>query len=292
MTFTKPKPRVPVNHHKRHGQHHKKSDHYIKAYWPYLPVFAVLGLGLILNGLIGRVHHDVLGYSTNISSQILLAETNGERLSHSASALNLNAQLTAAAQDKANDMAKRNYWSHVTPDGKQPWSFVETNGYQYQAAGENLAYGFGSSDQVMTAWMHSPEHRANVLNPNYQDVGFATADIPDYQGTGPQTVIVAMYGEPVGAINVTDTQPAAVLGTQTASVSRLSLLSTISWVPLAIAAVCGAAIALFFVRHAYAWHKVLVRGEEFFMAHPLFDVVLMSAAVFTLLLTHAAGAIL
>jgi uncharacterized protein YkwD len=292
MTLTKLKPsHVPRNHPKRMGRHHKHSDHYVKAYWPYLPVFAVLGLGLLLNSVIGRSHHSVLGYATSISSQVLLAETNGERLSYHAEALNLNAQLTAAAQAKANDMAQRNYWSHVTPDGKQPWAFVNASGYHYQAAGENLAYGFGTSDQVMTAWMHSPEHRANILNPNYQDVGFATANIANYQGTGPATIIVAMYGEPVGAIPVSTATP-SVLGTQTATVSRFSLLSTATWVPLMLAAVVGAAIMLFFVRHTLAWHKVLVRGERFAMTHPFLDVFLMSTAVVALVLAHSAGSIL
>jgi uncharacterized protein YkwD len=292
MTLTKLKPsHVPRNHPKRQGRHHRQSQHYAKAYWPYLPVFAVLGLGILLNSVVSRSHHNVLGYATSISNQVLLAETNGERLSHHAEALNLNAQLTAAAQAKANDMAQRNYWSHVTPDGKQPWAFVDASGYHYQAAGENLAYGFGTSDQVMTAWMHSTEHRANVLNPNYQDVGFATANVADYQGTGPATVIVALYGEPVGAIPVSAAAP-SVLGTRTANVSRFSLLSTATWVPLLIAAVVGAAITLFFVRHALAWRKVLVHGEQFAMAHPFLDVFLMSAAVLALVLAHSAGSIL
>jgi len=297
MTLTKQKRPVqrPANHPKRNGQHHRQSQHYAKAYWPYLPVFAVLGLGLVLNSWITHMHHSVLGYSTNISSQVLLAETNGQRLSNHESALQLNAQLSAAAQAKANDMATRDYWSHVTPDGKQPWSFVDTAGYKYEAAGENLAYGFGSSDQVMTAWMHSPKHRANILNGVYQDVGFATANVADYQGTGPETVVVAMYGEPLGMINPstgTTASTPVVLGTQIQNVSRLSLLSAASWVPLALAALCGAALALFFARHAFAWHKVLVRGERFFVAHPFFDVFLMSAAVFAFLLSHVAGTIL
>jgi hypothetical protein len=183
----------------------------------------------------------------------------------------------------------------VTPDGKQPWSFVDTAGYQYEAAGENLAYGFGTSDQVMAAWMHSTEHRANILNANYQDVGFATANVTNYRGTGPETVIVAMYGEPVGMINPatgTTASTPVVLGTQVQSVSRLSLLSTSTWVSLSLAALCGAALTLFFVRHAFAWHKVLVRGEQFFVAHPFLDVFLMSATVLALLLSHAAGTIL
>jgi len=296
MTLTKPKRvRRPANHHKRTGQHHDQGHHYAKAYWPYLPVFAVLGLGVVLNSWVGHMHHDVLGYSTSISPQVLLAETNGERTSNHQSALQLSAQLTAAAQAKANDMAKRDYWSHVTPDGKQPWSFIDTSGYQYEAAGENLAYGFGTSDQVMTAWMHSPTHRANILNAVYQDVGFATVNVEDYQGTGPQTIVVAEYGEPLGVINQSTgntTSTPVVLGTQVQHVSRLSLLSTTSWLPLAAAAACGAALMLFFVRHAFAWHKVLVRSEEFLLAHPFFDIFLMSVAVLSLLLSHAAGTIL
>ncbi len=237
------------------------------------------------------MHHSVLGYATGISSQVLLAETNGERLSNHAPALNVNAQLAAAAQAKANDMAARGYWSHVTPDGKQPWSFVEGSGYQYKAAGENLAYGFGTSDQVMTAWMHSSEHRDNILNANYQDVGFATANVADYQGNGPETIVVAMYGEPEGAIDVAPASP-AVLGTVTASVSRLSLFSTLPWVSMALAAICGAAITLFALRHAFAWRKALAHSEEFFVSHPFFDVFLMSSAAVTLILFHAAGSIL
>jgi len=296
MTLTKPpQPRRPVNHRKRTGQHHKQSGHYAKPYWPYLPIFAVLSVGILFNSLLNHAHHNVLGYATGISPQILLAETNGDRTSQHKPALQMNVALTAAAQAKANDMAKRNYWSHVTPDGKQPWSFIKSAGYQYEAAGENLAYGFGSSDQVMTAWMHSPEHRANILDGDYQDVGFATANVANYQGTGPETIVVAMYGEPAGMINAktgNTTSAPVVLGAHTKAVSRLSLLSTASWLPIALAALCGAALTLFFIRHALAWHKVLVRGEQFLIHHPFFDVFLMSATVLAFLLSPIAGAIL
>jgi len=298
MTLTKNRrpTRVSPNQRKRTGQHHNHSRHYVKTYWPYLPVFAVLGLGILLNSFIGRQHHSVLGYATDVSAQVLLQETNGERTTHHEAALQLNPQLTAAAQAKAKDMATRNYWAHVTPDGKQPWDFVTAAGYQYEAAGENLAYGFGSSAQIMDAWMHSAEHRANILDGNYQDVGFAVVNVPDYQGTGPETLVVAEYGEPVGMINqatnaATPSAP-VVLGTEAQNVSRLQLITTSATVEMAIAALCGAAIMLFFVRHAFAWHKVLVRGEDFFIGHPFFDVFLMASAVLTFLLSHAAGTIL
>lgn len=297
MTLAKQKPRRPTaNHRKRTGQHHKQGQHYIKAYWPYLPIFAVLGLGIVLNGWIGKAHHNVLGYATNVSSQVLLDDTNTQRASQNEPALRLNPQLTAAAQAKANDMAARGYWSHVTPDGKQPWSFIDNAGYQYQAAGENLAYGFGTSNDVVNAWMHSAEHRANILKAAYQDVGFATANAPSYQGQGAETIVVALYGEPAGAITtsapVTSSPQAVDLSNQAQSVSRLDLATNATWIQLALAALCGAAIVLFFARHAFAWHKVLVRGEKFALSHPFFDTFLIAAAVFVFLLSHAAGTIL
>ena len=80
--------------------------------------------------------------------------------------------------------------------------------------------------------------------------------------------------------------------TRTCTATPYQSVSSTTWIPLALAAVCGAAIALFFVRHALAWRKVLVRGEQFLVKHPFFDVFLMSAAVLAFLLSHAAGNIL
>jgi len=297
MTLTKQKThRLSANQRKRLGQHHNQSGrHYVKTYWPYLPVFAVLLAGLVLNHWVGHQNHSVLGYATDVSPTVLLAETNGDRVTDHEPALQINSALTAAAQAKANDMAKRDYWSHVTPNGVQPWAFMTAAGYKYEAAGENLAYGFSTSDQVMTAWMNSPDHRANILDTNYQDVGFATANTPNYRGTGPETIVVAMYGEPVGMINTSTnsyTSKQVPLGTVAEPVSYLQLAANYQWVELAAAAVAGSAITLFFIRHALAWRRVLVKGEHFVIEHPFFDVVLMSALVIVLVYTHSAGVVL
>lgn len=297
MTLTKQKTRrLSSNQQKRLGQHHNQQHrHYAKTYWPYIPVFAVLLIGILYNNSLSNQHHSVLGYSTDISPQVLLAETNDYRSSNHEAALGLDTKLTAAAQAKANSMVKENYWSHVTPSGEQPWSFITAAGYQYEAAGENLAYGFATSSQVMTAWMNSIDHRANILDADYQDVGFATASSPDYQGNGPETVIVAEYAEPVGMINQdtgTYTSAPVLLGTTAQPVSRLQLVNSDQWVELAMAAIAGAAIALFFVRHALAWRRVLVRGEQFVLSHPLLDVVLMAAVVMVFVYAHTAGVVL
>jgi hypothetical protein len=193
------------------GRHHKRNDHYMKAYWPYLPLALVVAVGIFANSLLGMQQRGVLGYATDVSAGVLLSETNNQRTTNSLGGLALNSVLNQAAQAKANDMAARDYWSHNTPDGNTPWTFFTAAGYQYQTAGENLAYGFDTSASTVTAWMNSPGHRANILNNTYKEVGFGIANSANYQGTGPETIVVAMYASPaaVAAAPAPASTPAA-----------------------------------------------------------------------------------
>lgn len=152
---------------------------------------------------------EVLAYATNTSRASLLTATNRERASYGAGALSIHSSLNTAAQNKANDMSARNYWSHQTPEGQDPWIFITNTGYQYLMAGENLAYGFDSSDLTVTGWMNSPSHKANLINNNYTEVGFGMANSANYQNTGPQTIVVAMYAKPQAGnpTSVTEPQP-------------------------------------------------------------------------------------
>jgi uncharacterized protein YkwD len=137
----------------------------------------------------------VLGYATNISVGDVFAITNQERASNSVSALALSSQLNAAATAKANHMFTHNYWAHVAPDGTTPWSLMYSAGYNYSAAGENLAKNFNTSAGVVNGWMNSATHRANMLNGAFTEVGFAVVD-----GTllgSETTLVVAMYGSRV-----------------------------------------------------------------------------------------------
>jgi Cysteine-rich secretory protein family len=93
-------------------------------------------------------------------------------------------------------MVARNYWSHNTPDGSPPWVFITAVNYEYQKAGENLAYGFDSSNTTITGWMNSPTHKANLLDTAFKEVGFGVANSESYQSNGQQTIIVAMYASP------------------------------------------------------------------------------------------------
>jgi len=129
----------------------------------------------------------VLGVSADISSEQLLSLTNKERQNVGLGSLVLSDKLTQAASAKADDMFEYDYWAHNSPSGKTPWAFITAAGYNYTYAGENLARGFTTADSVISAWMASPDHRANMLSANYQDVGFAVRE-----GTlkGEETVLV------------------------------------------------------------------------------------------------------
>ncbi len=200
MTLTKTKPHRPtVRGQKRVAMHHKHDKRYIKAYWPYLPMVALLVLGLSFSSWLSHAHRSVLGYATDVSVQNIVDETNVQRAGNGEGALGTNAPLNQAAQAKANDMAARDYWSHNTPDGQTPWTFMTAAGYQYKTAGENLAYGFTTAAAMLDGWMNSPGHRANILNTTYTEMGVGIVNIPNYQNSGPQTLVVAMYGSPLTA---------------------------------------------------------------------------------------------
>jgi|GEM_PF-4427035 len=132
--------------------------------------------------------------SSAISVQDFLAETNTDRIANGLAPLQLNVQLVNAAQAKAHDMIINHYWDHFRPsDHKAPWDFITEAGYTYHYAGENLARGFKTAHGVTTAWMASPAHRANLLSPNFKDVGFATIMGTDDQGN-PALYTVQLFG--------------------------------------------------------------------------------------------------
>jgi len=118
--------------------------------------------------------------------------TNIERTKAGLPALAKNPLLDQAAQLKAADMVAVHYWTHVSPTGIQPWDWFKQVGYQYRYAGENLAKDYYSSGGVVTGWMNSPGHRANILKPQYTEVG--TAVICGNVTGEDTTLVVSEYG--------------------------------------------------------------------------------------------------
>ena len=89
--------------------------------------------------------------------------SNKERINNGSLALKLNSKLTNAAKEKAKHMISNNYWAHIAPDGTTPWTFIESSNYDYYKAGENLAKGFDTSNNLVIGWMNSPTHRKTCL---------------------------------------------------------------------------------------------------------------------------------
>lgn len=119
---------------------------------------------------------------------------NRQRIAHGLAPLEVNVRLEAAADDRIADMLDKRYFSHVSPDGVQPWNRVDQRGYAYQRVGENLALGYRSADSVVDGWMRSPAHRANVLGARFREVGVAASQASPTDGYRGPTV-VAIYGE-------------------------------------------------------------------------------------------------
>lgn len=115
--------------------------------------------------------------STELSAleDYILQQTNAERAKVGAKALSMDPTLRPLARSRSQDMAVRNYFDHVTPDGKKVFDMLRELGYSYSTAGENIAmntYPVSTSAQAaFKAWMNSSGHKANILATKYGRIG-------------------------------------------------------------------------------------------------------------------------
>ena len=119
--------------------------------------------------------------SGGVTTQVVTL-TNAERAKAGCGPLTVNATLTAVAQAHSQDMATNNYFDHNSQDGRTPFDRMTAAGYRYSTAAENIAAGQRTPQDVMTAWMNSPGHRANILNCALKQigVGYATGSSSQY----------------------------------------------------------------------------------------------------------------
>ncbi len=97
--------------------------------------------------------------------------TNVERTKAGLQPLKTDAPLMASARTKSQDMKDKNYFSHTSPTYGSPFDQMKSLGISYKSAGENIAKGQRTAEEVVTAWMNSEGHRANILNPDYTHIG-------------------------------------------------------------------------------------------------------------------------
>jgi len=111
----------------------------------------------------------------NYTANTIIEKTNQQRAFKGLSSLATSSALSFAAQIKADHMANEGYFAHISPTGLSPWHWFTKAGYRYAYAGENLASGFWSLEELNDAWMGSPTHRANMLNGHYKEIGIGIA---------------------------------------------------------------------------------------------------------------------
>lgn len=156
----------------------------------------------------------------------LIDGTNAARTLNGVAPLHENALLDAAALAKANDMVKNDYFAHTSPSGITPWYWFVGAGYDFTAAGENLAVDFTDSSDVTNAWMNSPDHRANILNAGFKDIGMAAAQ-GEFQGHS-AIYVVELFGTPAAA-------PIAAAAGASAHIAAAAPARAVPNVPLVVA---------------------------------------------------------
>lgn len=183
-------------------------DHFIpherNNYHPHLLSHRMLALLSILVVTVKIVSVSLVAFgpatisqAAPITTENIVNLANAARVENGLSELKVSSLLARAAKNKADDMLARQYFSHNTPDGQTPWTFIKAVGYSYTTAGENLAIDFTQAENVQSAWMNSPGHRANIINENFTEIGIgiATGTYDNHQ----TTIVVQMFGNPLNA---------------------------------------------------------------------------------------------
>lgn len=232
--------------------HHRAHGLSLAALFGYLQILVVITVGLYL----AKVHTPQILGTAKFSVQQIVELTNQRREENSLGPLVFNRQLSAAAAAKAADMFANDYWAHNSPAGRTPWFFIKEAGYDYVFAGENLARDFTDAGSVVSAWMKSSTHRANLLDGNFREIGVAVVE--GSLGGREGTLVVQMFGAGLG--NVVPTQ--AVSGEFDSTISVVKSKVVVG--KTAATAMVGFIFALFALeavvslRRAHVWVKPAV----------------------------------
>jgi len=134
----------------------------------------------------------VLGAETNLDSASIASEINIVRIGYGLDDLKIDQRLNLAAEKKAEDIFNNQYWDHKSPTGKTPWAFMDENGYKYTLGGENLAKGYNTAEDTVSAWLVSIKHRENLLSKDFRDIGIS---VKNGKLLGRDTqIVVTIYG--------------------------------------------------------------------------------------------------
>ncbi len=272
MTLQKQKKQV-ISKDSFHYKHFKKkkSHHYLKPYYPYLPILALILLGTIVLISVNKIG----GQPTNLSSNSLIGSANKIRLKDGLASINLNSNLSKIAQDSANQIA---------------------GGYQTKIEVSSLAEGFNNSSEVIGAWMSNQMTKSELLNTNLRNVGFGIAQ--DFHQTA-KYVVVAVYQSTSGNVshitfyvppsqNSQKNSPSNNFSDQKL-ISRIVLITSNPLYQEMIIVVLALLATIFFLRHLIFFKKVLVEGEKIILNNVWLDVVIIITVFIGIYLLQTVG---
>ena len=133
----------------------------------------------------------------------VLADVNQARAARGLAPLHLSSKLAAAAAQHSQQMAVDGYFAHESFDGSAFWKRVQRfygqGRFGYWSVGENLLWQSPDIDAAgaLSLWMHSPEHRANLLNRQWREIGLAAVHVVGASGTYhglDVTIVTADFG--------------------------------------------------------------------------------------------------
>lgn len=123
----------------------------------------------------GTLNSDGQASQAGTEAQEILRLVNQQRAQNGLAALTLSEKLCELATLKAEDMVANGYFDHTSPTYGTPFAMMKQFGVSYSSAGENIAAGQRTPEEVMDAWMNSSGHRANILSANYTELGVGIA---------------------------------------------------------------------------------------------------------------------
>jgi uncharacterized protein YkwD len=165
-----------------------------------LVAFALIAAALATPAAARTQHRSVV---LNTLSRGVLTQVNAVRRSHGLAPLHISAALTAAAAQHSREMAADGYFAHESMDGsafdKRLIRYYPAAHVRYWSVGENLVWSAPTLTpaQALNLWMHSPEHRANLLTSRWREIGISAVHVaaaPGTYGGGPATIVTADFG--------------------------------------------------------------------------------------------------
>ena len=124
---------------------------------------------------IPTIDSNILDYEQQVVNLV-----NQIRRNYGLSELSVNWQLARVARYKSEDMRTNKYFSHTSPTYGSPFDMMRAFNLSFNYAGENIAMGYQSPSAVVNGWMNSTGHRANILNPNFTQIGVGYVSSGNY----------------------------------------------------------------------------------------------------------------